>query len=416
MREKLVIHRIVAPALGALLRLTELRSPRRELAPVQILVLDAFPMGGTNRTVFNVAEHLSRHHRVEIVSLFRTGDQPFFAVPRGVRVRVLHDARPGARPHHPLARLLNRLPSALLHPDDIPYDSYSLLSDLKLLRCVRSMRGGILISTRAGLNAFVARFAPRSVLTIGQEHRNILHHKPELRDELRRTYGRLDAVAVLTQADRRDYEPLLARSRATLVDIPNALPPLDGKPQIERDPVVIAAGRLVRDKGFDLLIDAFAQIADQQPAWQLHIYGDGVSRRTLQRRIADRGLEGRAVLKGATPALGEAMARASIYALSSRSEGFGMVMVEAMSKGTAVVSFDCPRGPAEILRNGRDGVLVPAEDVEALAAALDELMSDDARRARLAAAALERSREYELPKVARQWHQLFGALDARRVA
>ncbi len=109
---------------------------------------------------------------------------------------------------------------------------------------------------------------------------------------------------------------------------------------------------------------------------------------------------------GRTRHMGEALAAGSLFVLSSRFEGFGMVIVEAMSKGLPVVSFDCPRGPGEILRTGRDGILVPAEDVDGLADGILALIEDEDRRRRYGAAAKENARTYAVPAIAERWEEL----------
>jgi glycosyltransferase involved in cell wall biosynthesis len=369
------------------------RLPRRAGSaegPVRFLLAHAWGMGGTIRTTLTVAGHLAQTRDVELVSLVRRRRRPFFPLPP---TRALTEGK----------SVLDRLPSVLIHPEDYVYPLCSLRTDLALLRWLRSLDGGVLITTRPAFNLLAARLAPRGVVTIGQEHMHFASHRPRLAADIARHYDRLDALTVLTSDDERDYG---AQLRTRVERIPNALAPLGGGTSTLEAPLVVAAGRLTTQKGFDLLIEAFAAVTERRPEWRLRIYGSGPERRRLEALIGDGNVE----LMGRSPKLGEAMAEASLFALSSRFEGFGLVILEAMSHGLPVVSFDCPRGPGEIITTGRDGTLVPAEDVPGLTAALEELMTDPARRRAYGAAAIETARAYDREAVAAQWEELLLSL------
>lgn len=398
------VHRA---ALGLVVSLSR---PRGDEAagggPIRILLTHAYGFGGTIRTTLNVAGALAADHDVEVISVIRRRRRPFFAFPPGVRVTALDDSFAGG------GRLLRALPSVLVHPDDYAYPFCSLRTDLLLVRALRRLPPGVLVTTRPAYNLLAARLAPAGVLTVGQEHQHFAAHRPRLARDVRRRYGGLDALTVLTDADRRDYARLLDGTRTRVAHVPNALVALDGGGASPDAPVVVAAGRLNGQKGFDLLIPAFAPVARARPEWQLRIYGSGHQRPLLRRLILEHELQENVFLMGPTRRLGDAFAAASMFVLSSRFEGFGMVLAEAMSKGLAVVSFDCPRGPGEIVTHGEDGVLVPAGDVEGLSRAMLALVEDPAERRRLGAAALASARRYELPAIAERWEALLSSLGA----
>ena len=406
-----LIRRPVLGLLALAARLGRRRAVPRpgERQRVHILIMHAFGLGGTIRTTLNLAGRLARHYDVEIISVLRRRDAPFLPVPPGVELTSLDDRTPGVARSR-VRRLLESAPSLLVHEEDFAFDTCSLWSDVQLVRKLRSLDGGVLIATRPAFNAIAARLAPRGMVTVGQEHMNFHAHKPGLAAELRRAYPRLDALAVLTEDDRRDYDALLSGGRPRVVRIPNALPELEGERSSVSNPLVLAAGRLTRQKGFDLLIPAFETVARAEPDWTLRIFGEGTKEPRLRKMILRRDLHDHVLIMGPTPQLGRELAKASIFALSSRFEGFGMVILEAMSKGVPVVSFDCPRGPAEIIRHGENGLLVTNGDVEAFAAALLELVRDPERRRRMAAAALETARAYDMDIIGQRWDELLADL------
>jgi glycosyltransferase involved in cell wall biosynthesis len=402
----IAVHRLALALVRALP--ARRRRPRAGRAPVRILLTNAYAMGGTVHAVLTLAGHLARTRDVEVIALKRGGrTQPFFPHPPGVTVTTLDDRRKSRRGL--VERALTALPSVLVHPEDYGYPAASLWTDVKLLRRLRGTGGEIVIATRPAWTLLMAAAAPPDAITIGQEHMHFHAHRPALTRDIRRHYGDLALLAVLTEADLADYRGLLG---SRVVQVPDAVDPPPGGGVAALDaPVVVAAGRLTRQKGFDLLIRAFATVAARHPEWTLRIYGGGPERPALERLIAERALAGRVELRGPTQPLADALRETSVFVLSSRFEGFGMVIVEAMRCGLPVVSFDCPNGPSDIITPGRDGVLVPPEDVGALAAALGDLLADDARRRAYGAAAVEKGAAYDPAAIGARWDALLDGLE-----
>jgi GalNAc-alpha-(1->4)-GalNAc-alpha-(1->3)-diNAcBac-PP-undecaprenol alpha-1,4-N-acetyl-D-galactosaminyltransferase len=173
---------------------------------------------------------------------------------------------------------------------------------------------------------------------------------------------------------------------------------------------LVAVGRLVRQKGFDLLLEAFARIAQCHPEWAITILGQGPLRNELEAQADALGLAGRVYFAGEVPDPYSMFRDADLFVSASRFEGFGMALAEAMACGLPVISFDCPEGPGTIIRDGVDGILVPPENVAALAAAMDRLMSDPKERQRLSARAPEVLERFSTDKALLLWQTVFDTL------
>ena len=181
----------------------------------------------------------------------------------------------------------------------------------------------------------------------------------------------VSVLVTLTVSDRAAWEHVLGASGPPVVAIPNAVPDVPLGPGDPGAHKVIAAGRLEPQKGFDLLLEAFAAIAVKHPDWTLDIFGKGTRREALARQSSTSDSKGRSPSMSRLIDSESACETPPCIVLSSRYEGFPIVLLEAMAAGLTVVSFDCPTGPNEIVADGTSGLLVPAEDIPALAAALD---------------------------------------------
>ena len=189
--------------------------------------------------------------------------------------------------------------------------------------------------------------------------------------------------------------------------IPNpAPPPATAMPRISDGRTIGAVGRLVPQKGFDRLIDAFARVATDIPEWRLVIWGEGPDRAALEAQRDRLGLSGRVTLPGITRQPGEWIAQSDMFVLSSRFEGWGIVVGEAMAGGLPVISFDCPWGPAEMIEQGRSGILVPNGDVAALGDAMAALCRDPDRRQALSNAAKARMTLFDMDHILASWRSV----------
>lgn len=169
---------------------------------------------------------------------------------------------------------------------------------------------------------------------------------------------------------------------------------------------VIAMGRLYSQKGFDLLLRAFARVAEEIPDVNMAILGEGPERPALHALIEELDLRGRVVLSGRINNAWPLLELADCFVVSSRYEGFPNALLEAMAVGAPVVSFNCPSGPSDIIRDGVDGLLVPAEDVGALAAAILQVLQDKELARRLGEAAGESVKRFSIASVTNQWERV----------
>ncbi len=376
--------------------------------PVVSLLLHSHGTGGATRSVLSLLDEIATHRQVHLVSIVRMQKraEPHFPIPAGLRLTILDDKR---RHRSILVRALDKVPSVLMHPDDDFYRWFSLRTDALLVRQIRRVRSGVLMTSRPAVSALAARIARPEVTVVIQEHTHLGALLGDLPATIPRAYATADAVVLLTERDRDQYASFLHGPLVTA--IPNIVTRLAGEPADDRRPVIVAAGRLTEQKGFDLLIRSFAQLAGRYPDWRVEIYGEGAADRdALALQIDAAGLSGVVTLMGSTQRIGEVLASSAIFALSSRWEGMPIVVLEAMSKGAAVVAFDCPTGPRELIHSGRDGLLVAAGDVDAFAAALEQVMSDAELRQRLGAAAQETARAYSPDVVGAQWLDLLDRL------
>jgi len=377
---------------------------------VTFLMFDAWGGGGVARTTVNLANELCRTHDVRVISLRRRRRTPRFELDPRIAVTTLMDARDGVGSS---SGILDRLPSRLR--PRVSEASMSLRTDLLLRRAVRQVGSGLLVSTRPSLHLAATTWARPGVTTVGWDHLNFptRWQNPLQQQVLRHTVPRLDAYVVLTEADRRDYLAELPGITTEIRVIRNSVSwPLAEHPPDLDSRVVVAAGRLVSRKGFPRLVRAFAPVARAHPDWQLHIYGSGQGTEVvrIETLLDELDLRRQVLVQGYHQDLPTVFSEASVYAMGSRSEGFPMVLIEAMSVGLPLIAFDCPRGPGETIDDGVNGFLVDDDDIAGYSRALARLVEDADLRRRLGARARQDAERYVVGSIAADWVTLFADL------
>lgn len=213
--------------------------------------------------------------------------------------------------------------------------------------------------------------------------------------------ARLDMFVILTEEDAASWDTL-----SNKVVIPN---PLTKYPDVQSkldNKIVISVGRYDPVKGFDMLIDAWSIVAKAHPDWRLKIVGPG-ERGPYQEQVKQLGLEQFVSCKEASDHIFDEMASSSFYVLSSRSEGFGLVLIEAMAVGLPCVAFSCSAGPRSIITDHQDGILVPKNNVQELADAINFMIVHDKERQEYAVNAKINAERYRVDNIMKKWIILF---------
>lgn len=366
-----------------------------------VIFIHSMGGGGAERVVANLANHWAAKGRQITIVTLSAQSHDFYAL------------------HPAVARI------ALALDGDSRNSLVGIVQNLRrvlaIRRVLRQIQPDIALGVMTSANVLLALSSfGLHIRAVGSEH----VHPPQyplsrLWEGLRRhTYGQLHTVTALASESAIWLKTHTNVRRVTV--IPNAAPwPLPiQEPRVNPKSVcfsgrkvLLGVGRLETQKGFDWLLEAFDSLAQKHPDWDLIILGEGPMRTMIEHQAQTMGLEKRIFILGRVGNVSEWYERADLYVMSSRFEGFGNTLAEALAHGLPAVSFDCETGPRDIIRHEIDGLLVPPGDVASLTAALDRLMSDANLRQRFAERAVESRERFSIEKIAGMWEELFEEID-----
>ena len=280
-------------------------------------------------------------------------------------------------------------------------------------RAIVEVRPDVIISFLTKVNTLTTLAAAGTGIPVILSERNnmTVQMRPFWRVAARLAMRRASAIVLMTERARKDV-PKGLQHRVRV--IPNACPPISGITVEQRQPAfrLVAVGRLDRQKGFDMLLDAMPAVLARVPGARLTIFGEGPLRQALEKQAAALGLGNAVSFAGNSRVPGAWLEAADILVAPSRYEGFSNVVAEATVSGLPVVAFDCDLGKRELIRHGGNGFLVAPGDVAGLSAAVINLLQDDALRLRMAGAYMESRDRLHPSAILKSWDAIIDEASA----
>ena len=323
---------------------------------------------------------------IEIVSQFKSCDSVAYDF-AGANITYLSDKDHNAKPHS-LKRMYR-----------------SLSNILNVRRHFKKNKYDVIIAEAFPNNVLLYLAGINLNNVIAAEHVYYDYYGNLLKKIRLHIYKKCRKIVVLTSKDKECYDKYLPSEHTIIIPNPVVLSekfvsPLDCK-------TAIAVGRIQHQKGFDTLVDVFKNVHEKHPDWKVNIYGNGNLRADLEKQIADSLLAGVVNLMGCSNEIYKKLRESAFYIMSSRFEGFPMVLIEAQSQGVPAVSFDCPNGPSDIIQNGVNGLLVENQNKKALYDGICYMIEHPEKRKIMGMAALENVEQYGSVVICDVWKKLF---------
>jgi GalNAc-alpha-(1->4)-GalNAc-alpha-(1->3)-diNAcBac-PP-undecaprenol alpha-1,4-N-acetyl-D-galactosaminyltransferase len=358
------------------------------------LVTPSLFCGGAERVVVSLAEGFQLNgHQVTVITASKK-DTDFYQLPPGVKRLALGIMGVSKNPFDAIASNLNRVATLrkaikLSEPDVV----MAHLTETNILT--------LLAMLKTKYPVLITEHCDPNLISYGR-----------FWETLRRFVYPLATKLVSVSQGVEDYFTWLPKNKKVVIYNPffvsqNASSELEIPPGVNCDRQwIMSMGRLTEQKGFDILLKAFAEVAPKYPDWQLIILGDGELRSELEALTVELNIGKQVVLPGRVKNPFLLMERSQFFVMSSRFEGFPMAHGEAMLCGLPVIATDCPSGPRELVRDGIDGILIPNQDQAALAIAIERLISNPEERKHFAKSAPEVGTRFSLKKIIQDWTNL----------
>ena len=362
--------------------------------------------GGAERAIVNQANLLSEFCNVEIICFYKLYDNPAFHISENVKVTYLTENIAPNKDKITAAYKNKNIPAFIKESAKAVRILYMRRHLMK--KAIKNSCADIIISSRYIYHRLLTENAKKGVICIAQEHNHHNNNEKYIAKQIR-AVANMDYFMPVSEELCSFYSKRV-RGKVKCIYIPHhlesmpeTLSPLTGKS-------IISVGRLEPVKGMDELIEVFSEVHHSHPDWKLNIVGDGSERGKLTDRINRLNLNNSVILHGykSPGEITELLMKSSIYVMTSHSESFGLVLIEAQSCGVPCIAFDSARGAAEILNHDNSGILIKNRSHTEMVAAIEKLISDFEYRKDLGIKGRKNAERYSYSEVKQQWEQLIG--------
>lgn len=378
---------------------------------IVILVLH-LGTGGAERVVCNLANLLAKNNNVKIVSTYKLNENPVFDIDDRVKIEYLiEDLKPNKQE---LKNSLKRFNLILAFKEFVKSFKVLYLRKSLMIKAIKNLDCDIVISTRILHNNWVGKYSSDKIIKIAQEHNHHNNNQKYIKKVIK-SLKNFDYFMPVSKELADFYKAKVKNTK--VVYIPNFIERIPDKKSSLQNKQLISVGRLDKIKGFDDLIDIFNIFQETHPDWVLHIVGDGSERQNLQKKINELHLERRIFLCGnkLSNELEKEYINSSIYLMTSFSESFGLVLVEAASYGLPSIAFDSAQGAKEIIENNKNGFLIPNRNKNDFIKKINEIIENPEKQKSFSENSLITANKFSKDNISEIWNKFIDNIGDKNV-
>ncbi len=358
--------------------------------------------GGIENAIASLSNLLAQKYEVEIISTYKLYSEPVFHIDDKVKITYLmENVKPNKKE---LKYYFSNKNYSMFIKECFKSIKVVRLKKKLMTEAIKKLDTDVVITTRTIHNEWVSKYANGNYKKIAWEHN---HHNNDEKyvSKLVKSCRNVNYLVSVSKELASFYEGYLGKKS---VYIPNCLDNVPNKLSKLEEKNIIAVGRLSEEKGFDDLLRLFKKISTKHGDWKLNIIGDGMERNNLLELAKELKLGDKVVFHGyqSKDFINEMLINSSLYVMTSRTESFGLVLIEAMSYGVPCVAYDSAQGAKEIIDDGKNGFLVKDRKEEEMLNKINELINDEKLRKRLGKNARSKAKEYDGEIILDKWMKL----------